>query len=111
MPDLDLGHDHYGWWASWKPDRKLNPQYNDLPDVEHAMLTIGHRNGRTGEPCFGAVTLKQNSRYDDLHQGHVWDVLSMEPLHLEPSVLCKAPTGDGVCGDHGYIRGGRWEAC
>jgi hypothetical protein len=32
-----------------------------------------------------------------------WDVVALDPLHVEPSLACH-------CGDHGYIRGGRWEA-
>lgn len=31
-----------------------------------------------------------------------WDVLSVNPLTLSPSLLCKA------CGHHGFIRQGRW---
>jgi hypothetical protein len=30
-----------------------------------------------------------------------WTVNSMEPLDLSPSLLCS-------CGDHGYIKGGKW---
>lgn len=32
-----------------------------------------------------------------------WDLRSEEPLHLEPSLLCR------ICGHHGFIRNGRWE--
>lgn len=31
-----------------------------------------------------------------------WQVESREPLTLSPSLLCRA------CGDHGFIRAGRW---
>jgi hypothetical protein len=35
--------------------------------------------------------------------GHItWQLVSREPLHIEPSVLCRA------CGDHGWIRDGKW---
>lgn len=33
-----------------------------------------------------------------------WTLVSSNPLHVEPSILCRA------CGDHGFIRNGRWEA-
>jgi hypothetical protein len=33
---------------------------------------------------------------------HGWDVLSLEPLTLSPSLLCK------VCGKHGFIQEGKW---
>lgn len=32
-----------------------------------------------------------------------WHLVSRDPLHIEPSVLCS-------CGDHGFIRNGRWES-
>jgi len=31
-----------------------------------------------------------------------WTQMSAEPLHLEPSLLCR------LCGDHGFIRDGKW---
>lgn len=31
-----------------------------------------------------------------------WDVLSVEPLTLSPSLLCR------VCGHHGFITNGKW---
>ncbi len=33
----------------------------------------------------------------------VWDVVSMEPLTLAPSLLCR------TCGHHGFIVGGKWK--
>jgi len=30
-------------------------------------------------------------------------LVSEDPLHIEPSILCRA------CGDHGFIRDGRWQ--
>lgn len=32
----------------------------------------------------------------------VWDVVSLEPLTLSPSLLCLA------CGHHGWIENGKW---
>lgn len=34
-----------------------------------------------------------------------WTVVSYDPLHLEPSLLCMA------CGSHGFIREGKWVPC
>jgi hypothetical protein len=31
-----------------------------------------------------------------------WKVESDDPLTLSPSILCRA------CGDHGFVRGGKW---
>lgn len=33
--------------------------------------------------------------------GPKWQLLNIDPLHIEPSVLCG-------CGDHGWIRDGKW---
>ena len=34
-----------------------------------------------------------------------WDIVSEDPLTLSPSLAC------GMCGHHGFVRGGRWEPC
>lgn len=34
--------------------------------------------------------------------GHRWKVVQQDPLTLEPSILCR------LCGNHGWIREGRW---
>lgn len=34
--------------------------------------------------------------------GPNWTLVSLSPLHVEPSIHCLS------CGEHGYIRGGRW---
>lgn len=41
----------------------------------------------------------------DIASGERHTLVSEEPLTLEPSILC--PIG---CGDHGYVREGRWIA-
>ncbi len=41
----------------------------------------------------------------DLTSGKRHRLAQEEPLTVEPSILC--PVG---CGDHGFIRAGRWEA-
>lgn len=33
-----------------------------------------------------------------------WDLISEDPIHIEPSLLCRA------CGDHGFVRNGLWVA-
>jgi len=48
--------------------------------------------------------------FDVPSNGHVppdgkWQLESLEPLTLSPSLLC------GQCGKHGYIRDGRWVGC
>jgi hypothetical protein len=43
--------------------------------------------------------------------GPKWTLVSLDPLHIEPSVLCGTSSGIGGCGHHGFIRNGRWEDC
>lgn len=39
--------------------------------------------------------------------GHTLE--SIDPLHVEPSILCKATAADGKpCDGHGFVRDGRW---
>lgn len=43
--------------------------------------------------------------------GPKWQLVSLDPLHIEPSVLCGRNDGTGGCGHHGFVRNGRWEDC
>lgn len=103
-PDLDLGHDHYGIFFGWYPDRELNPHTAHLPDVERYGLEIIHPSAdpaRLGKPCAGYITFAGPVQQEIAPNQATWDVLSWSPLTLSPSVLCS-------CGDHGYIRNGVW---
>ena len=98
---LDLGHSHTFRWARWSPDRELNPQYADVPDVEHAHGLIEHPRGDgSGQRCVGGIV--PDTAPPHLTAGRAtWHVESLDPLTLSPSILCS-------CGDHGFIRDGRW---
>jgi hypothetical protein len=44
--------------------------------------------------------------------GPKWQLVSLDPLHIEPSVLCGTNGGGATgCGHHGFVRNGRWESC
>ena len=104
---FDLGHDHWARFTAWCPDRELNPQYTDLPDVDKWGLIIEHPDAQSpGERCVSALTFDGEVQRKLSHVSDRWQVHSLEPetLHVEPSVLC-------FCGDHGFIRNGRWEPC
>lgn len=96
-PDIDLGYDHRLWFMGWHPDRDLNPQYEGIPDVEKAGATVSHRKP-DGSECASGVMFAGTPASDDV----TWTVESWEPLTLSPSLLCR------LCGDHGFIRDGRW---
>jgi hypothetical protein len=98
---FDLGDGHRGQYSSWAPDRKLNPQYAGVPDVGKWGLLIFHTSVETGAPCAGFVTFAGEVQRTVAPEATTWDVQSWDPLTLAPSVLCS-------CGDHGFVREGRW---
>lgn len=63
-----------------------------------------------GNNDFGGVIFRRTSP-QITNEGALWDeagklypLVGGEPLTLSPSLLCK------TCGDHGFIRGGKWVA-
>lgn len=107
-PDpLDFGSGVTGRFYRWEPDRDLNPQYADVPDVEHWGLMLTHDRPDGAGRCSSAIT------FDGPVQRRIdpdkprWQVLGpWERLTLSPSILCTESKGG--CGIHGYIREGRW---
>lgn len=108
--DLDLGHDHYLRYFMWAPDdlpanrqRFGIPDGVPLPAIEKVGASILHYT-KDGKECRGAVhfDIPDVERWNLATPDHRWRVTSWEPLTLEPSILCQ------LCGDHGFIRGGRW---
>jgi hypothetical protein len=87
---------------AWAPDRELNPQYNDISDVERYGASIAHAHPSTGAKCEGFVTFDGDVQRQLSAGRPRWTVESWEPLTLSPSVLCT------TCGDHGWVRGGSW---
>lgn len=106
---IDLGHDHFLTWASWEPDRELNPQYAHLPDVEKCTGIIRHplRGDDDQEYCQargfcrGTFSVDSEVTRELFPERALWQVSCWEPLTMSPSILCH-------CGDHGFIQGGRW---
>jgi hypothetical protein len=100
---IDLGSGVSIEYVGWSPDRELNPQYKDVPDIERFSGLIRHTKA-DGSPCVGAVTFDTPEIQAVRGTGPgraVWQVESWEPLTLSPSILCS-------CGKHGFIREGRW---
>lgn len=98
-PPLDLGDDHSLTWVSWAPDRELNPQYSDVPDIDKVGAHVAHLTS-SGSECMGYINLDVPGARE-ITTGQYWTVESWEPLTLSPSLLCS-------CGDHGFIRDGGW---
>ena len=95
--EIDIGLEHYIRYFSWAPHRDLNPQYADLPDLLHAGIIMRHVKV-DGSDCEAALFFDNEVTQ---RQWPRWSVEATEPLTLSPSVLCD-------CGDHGFIRSGRW---
>lgn len=72
---------------------------------EPAGIVEWHRKA-DGEWCRGWVPFR-DSKWSALFQSNpdyqCWTVEQREPLTLSPSILCRA------CGNHGFIRNGKWE--
>lgn len=67
-----------------------------MPDgTELAGITEWHRTA-AGAWCAGFVPFKPHN------PDYGWDVISLDSLHIEPSLLCR------VCQEHGWIRAGAW---
>jgi hypothetical protein len=90
---IDFGSGFTGHWIGWHPERELNPQYEGIPDSDHALLMLTCPHGlQTGVSIMGAMPGEREG----------WTVESWEPLTLSPSIL------RNECGCHGYIREGKW---
>jgi hypothetical protein len=97
---IDLGRGHTLRFFSWSPDRA---QYEGIPDEPTAGAIIDHPHGVYGHlQCSGAVTFDTPTMRQVRPESSLWQVESWEPLTISPSVQCS-------CGDHGFIRNGRWE--
>ena len=107
-PDLDLGSGVVAWWTRWAPDRSLNPQWAHLADVDPCGLILEHPDARDPtRRCESGLTFDL-AGMAEVFPGPRWQVVSLEPLTLSPSILCSPDKGG--CGLHGFIRGGRWES-
>ena len=98
---IDLGHGHTIEIAAWSPDLDLNPGLRHLADQFPARTNgiVTHKLPDGGE-CSGAITFDTPLTREHM-TGPYWTVGSWEPLTLSPSLLCH-------CGDHGFIRDGKW---
>lgn len=83
---LDLGHD-------------VRIMFTVRADGGPRVGLIESHRSPDGRECGGSVTFDVPEA--EGLRGPRWTVHSMDPLHIEPSVLCS-------CGHHGWIRGGAW---
>jgi hypothetical protein len=109
----DIGHGHRIKFTSWSPDRELNPQYADVPDIERCGILDEHADLRAlavdyepddpiarhcGSVMFDLPEVR--AVFGDRERPY-WQVEFLDPLTISPSLLC-------ICRDHGFIRNGLW---
>ena len=98
---IDLGHDHWMKFYRWSPDRELNPQYDGIEDVEKYGAVVSHKKP-DGSSCASGISFDSETARKIEPDRPRWTVHSWEPLTVSPSLLCLQ------CGDHGFIREGKW---
>ena len=97
----DLGHDHRYSLTVWSPDRDLNPQYADVSDIDPCGAIVEHLTP-AGEPCKSHIYFDVPGVDAITTEAHRWQVQSLDPLTVSPSLLCRR------CGDHGWVTNGAW---
>lgn len=87
-PDLWLDADH-----------AIQFHATSVTDTERGGALFIHRDKRNPEKwCIGGFQWRGAT-------GPNWTLVSMEPFHVEPSIHCF------TCGEHGWIRDGKWIPC
>jgi hypothetical protein len=88
---IDLGDNHA---------LEFSPYKGDI----YASAHVDHLTPE-GMPCEHFIAITGHAWADEFKQGFTiqsWELLSINPLTLFPSLLCRA------CGDHGSITNGKW---
>ncbi len=113
---IDLGDGHWAYPVKarqhpWKVGMTASP----CPDPDECgcphLVEVGFILAHDKRPddeacrhldaCEGAIWYACAPGSDRRRERPVWTLVSRDPLHLEPSVACH-------CGDHGFIRDGKW---
>lgn len=87
---LDLGDDHTLTFCGYRGEKRVG-------------ASIAHKKP-DGSDCDGWIAFADRAWAKAFAAASIatWTVEADEPLTLSPSVLCRS------CGDHGYVRAGRW---
>lgn len=100
--------------ADWAPSQPLDLggghqlRFTGPADGQGHPIGVIERHPRpdTGQSCEGSLLFDTApDRFRTTGDGSArptWHVESWEPLTLSPSILCTA------CGNHGFVRDGRW---
>lgn len=101
-PDIDLGNDHWLQFMGHGGEGVTNTATGEpVPYTEKYGASVLHRCAKTESGWDeGFVTFDTPAAADNASPK--WTVDSWDPLTLSPSLL------QGGCGDHGFIRQGKW---
>lgn len=106
---LSLGGDHWVHLEYLLPDGKMisYPRHEEAPEGAIFIGLMDHHKNPEGEWCGGWIGFENvpeatptYMRYTGHPARH--QLVSKEPLHVEPSLGCKR------CPSHGHIHGGKW---
>jgi hypothetical protein len=88
--EIDLGDGHRVVFSEYKGEKRV------AANIIHPTV-----DGKCDGQGFISFTGRAWAREFD-GRIETWEVVSEEPFTISPSVLCRA------CGDHGFVRDGRW---
>lgn len=77
-------------------------RYYEVEGVRCGAIWYHRKQDKPEDICFGSF--KWLNPLPAMASQATWDLISAEPLHIEPSLHCL------VCGAHGFIRDGKWVA-
>ena len=87
--EIDLGDGHRMIFCDYEGQKRV------AAHIQHQR--------RDGAYCVGFIPFKGRAWSNEFN-GKIeeWDVVQDDPVTLSPSILCRA------CGDHGFVRNGKW---
>lgn len=106
--EVEIGEGFSYVFFAFDPDRDLNPQYENVPNVDRAGVSI-KRNGETVGACW--FDTPETRAIPWTEERKFWTLVSEEPLHIEPSIQMyrwDPATKTHIPTHHGYIRGDQW---
>lgn len=89
---VDLGEGRYASFITDENGTKIGLlEWHDCAAVRSDYLTAG------------SIFFDIPEAWVHRQAGAKWKLVSLDPLHLEPSIACQN------CANHGFIRNGKWE--
>lgn len=104
MTTYELSHGHVFEPFIWDADAAGLPGKQD--DWVGGLIRHPMPDGSTctASILFDTPRARVYKKHSDGDKCQFWGVTSLDPLDINPSLVCH-------CGDHGFIREGRWIPC